>query len=109
MELYTNKGAGGVDMHLLAEQQYFKVQREVTSIGQEDIEYERTLYLYNDRIVTHRREFAIQDVIDISYRQFGQEAGLLYIHTESGLFTYTVKTSARTFIEAFKNKREESK
>lgn len=96
-------------MELLAEQQYFKVQREVTSIGQKDVEYERTIYLYSDKIVTYRREFAIEDVIELSYRKFGHETGLLYIHTESGLFTYTVKTSAATFIEAFKNNREANK
>lgn len=95
-------------MQLLAEQQYIKVQREVTSIGQKDVEYERTLYLYSDKIITHHREFAIQDVIDISYRKFGQETGLLYIHTEGGLFTYTVKISAEIFIKAFRNLREKN-
>ena len=95
-------------MYLLAEQAYFKVQREVTSIQQKDVEYERTLYLYSDRIVTKYREFAIGDVMDISYRQFGPEAGLLYIHTRSGLFTYSVRTSTRAFIEAFKKQKEEN-
>lgn len=95
----------GVYMHVLAKQQYYKVQREVTSIGQKDVEYERTLYLYSDKIITHHREFAIQDIIEISHRNFGHETGLLYIHTEGGLYTYTVKTSAETFIEAFKNNR----
>lgn len=93
-------------MKLLAEQQYFKVQREVTSIGQEDIEYERSIYLYSDKIITHRREFAIDDVIDISYRKFGYETGLLYIHTESGLYTYTIKTSPVSFIETFKDNKK---
>lgn len=93
-------------MGLLAEQQYFKVQREVSSIGQKDVEYERTLYLYSDKIVTYRREFAIQDVIEVSYRKFGHEGGLLYIHTESGLFTYTVKSSTDHFINTFRKHKE---
>lgn len=93
-------------MYLLAEQQYIKVQREVTSTGQKDVEHERTLYLYCDKIITHHREFSIRDVIDISYRKFGQETGLLYIHTEGGLFTYTVKTSTKEFIKAFRNQKE---
>lgn len=96
-------------MVLLAEQKYIKVQREVTSTGQEDVEYARTLLLHSDKIITHHREFAIQDVIEISYRNFGHETGLLYIHTEGGLFTYTVKTSPQAFIEAFKNNRETNK
>lgn len=88
-------------MRLIAQQPYIKIQREVTSIQQKDIEDERTLYLYDEKIVTARREFPIGNVIDMSYRAFGVGAGLLYIHTLSGLFTYTVKTSTEEFIHAF--------
>lgn len=93
-------------MGLLAKQPYIKIQREVTSIQQKDIEHNRIIYLYDDKIVTEHREFLIQHVIEISYRKFGSEAGLLYIHTESGLYTYTVKTSTEEFIRAFHKLRE---
>lgn len=88
-------------MRLIAKQPYIKIQREVTSIQQKDIEDERTLYLYEDKVVTAHREFPIENVTDISYRKFGVGAGLLYIHTLSGLFTYTVKTSTKEFINEF--------
>ena len=38
-------------MSYLVAQPYVKVSREVTSIEQKDIEHERTLYLYHDKIV----------------------------------------------------------
>lgn len=93
-------------MGLLAKQPYIKVQREVTSIEQKDIEHKRIIYLYEDKIVTEHREFLIGNIVDISYRKFGDGAGLLYIHTRSGLFTYTVKTSTEEFIRAFHKLRE---
>lgn len=89
-------------MSLIAEQSYIKIIREVTSIEQMDIEEERKMYLYHDKLVTKHREFPIEDVLDMSYREFGQEGrGLLYIHTLKGVYSYTVKTSTEQFICAF--------
>ena len=88
-------------MYLIAEQPYIKVEREINSTEQLKIERERVLYLYNDKIVTQHRTFPIDDVLDVSYRTFGKEGGLLYIHTVGGLFTYTVKTSPKKFIDAY--------
>lgn len=93
-------------MSYLVAQPYVKVSREVTSIEQKDIEHERTLYLYHDKIVTAYREFPIDKVNDMSYRKFGTDNGLLYVHTDSGLFTYTVKTSTDDLIETFKKLKE---
>lgn len=89
-------------MDYIASQPYIKIEREVTSIKQVDIEHERTLYLYPDRIVTKHREFPIEEVIDVSYRKFGQINGLIYIHTNSGLFSYTVKSSPNHFLKTYK-------
>ncbi|ASN03876.1 hypothetical protein [Virgibacillus necropolis] len=90
-------------MYLIAEHPYVKVQREVNSVEQVNIEHERVIYLYNDRIVTQHRVFSIEDVLDLSYRAIGGEGGLLYLHTTGGLYTYTVKTSPQKFINAFKD------
>lgn len=93
-------------MSYLVAQPYIKVLREVTSIEQKDVEHERTLYLYSDKIVTAYREFPIDKVIDMSYRKFGPDSGLLYVHTNSGLFTYTVRTSTDKLIDTFKRIKE---
>ncbi|MFD2043506.1 hypothetical protein ACFSTA_03860 [Ornithinibacillus salinisoli] len=90
-------------MESIAEQTYYKTERQVNSIEQVDIEHERKLYLYNDRIESKHRVFLLQEVLDISYRKLGGEGGLLYLHTNSGVFSYTVKTSPQPFIELCKN------
>lgn len=89
-------------MYLIAEQPYFKVQREVNSTEQINVEYERLLYLYDDKVVTKYREFPISDVLDMSHRVVGGEGGVLYLHTIKGVFAYTVKTSPQPFVDAFK-------
>lgn len=88
-------------MDFIASQPYIKIERIVSSIEQKDIEHQRTLYLYHDRIVTYHREFAIEDVVDVSEKRIGTSGGLLYIHTTKGLFSYTIQKSAGEFVEAF--------
>ncbi|PAV31644.1 hypothetical protein CIL05_03020 [Virgibacillus profundi] len=90
-------------MYLLAEQPYIKVQREVNSIEQINIEHQRMIYLYDEKIVTQNREFPIEDVMDISYRFIGASGGLLYLHTSKGVFSYTVKTSPEQFVKVYKD------
>lgn len=96
-------------MAYLAAQPYIKIKREVTSTKQIDTEHDRMLYLYANRIVTEHREFPLADVIDVSSRKFGTTNGLLYIHTSSGLFSYTVKTSVEEFINIYKKHVEKLK
>ncbi|MEC5423915.1 hypothetical protein QGM71_10480 [Virgibacillus sp. C22-A2] len=90
-------------MYLIAEQPYIKVLREVTSIEQRDIEYERVMCFYKEKITTQHREFPIDEVLDISYRHINGEGGLLYLHTTGGVFSYTVKTSPKSFVETVKD------
>lgn len=89
-------------MYLIAQQPYFKVERQVSRIEQIDTEHKRTIYLYNEKVVTEHREFRIQDVLDMSYRQVASKGGLLYLHTSQGVFSYTVKSSPEKFIQLFK-------
>jgi len=88
---------------VIATQPYIKVERVVSRIDQKDIKHERTLYLYPDRIVTRHREFEIDEVIKLSEKRIGSKGGILYIHTTRGLFSYTIQTSAKPFIEAFQH------
>ncbi|RDW15740.1 hypothetical protein CWR48_18565 [Oceanobacillus arenosus] len=89
-------------MYLIAQQQYVKVERIVSSISQVDTEHQRTMYLFNEKLVTKHREFPIQDIHDLSYRPIGGEGGLLYVHTTNGVYAYTVKSSPLPFLNAFK-------
>src|SRR5690625_5259375 len=93
----------GVIIILLAEQPYIKIEREVSSTEQKDVEHERMIFMYHDKIITKNREFHMSEVLDISYRKNNKPGnmGLLYIHTTSGLFSYTVKNSPNFFVETF--------
>ncbi|MCF3943581.1 hypothetical protein [Oceanobacillus alkalisoli] len=87
---------------LLAEQSYVKVVRTVDSISQTNTEEQRMMYLYEDRLVTRHREFLIDTIHDLSYRMLGTQGGLLYVHTNKGVFSYMIKSSPEQFIEVFK-------
>ncbi|WP_284140563.1 MULTISPECIES: hypothetical protein [unclassified Virgibacillus] len=86
---------------LIAIQPYVKIHREVNSVEQKHVEEHRVIHLYEDRIETEHRAFSVDDVWDVSYREFGWENGLLYLHTSKGVFSYQVKESPHSFIEAF--------
>lgn len=96
----NEKGWG--DMQLLATQSYEKVIREITRIGKTEIKDQRIMYLYRDKLVTKHRSFLTENVIDVSYREIGEAGGMLYVHTTSGVFPYTVKSSPEAFIHIFK-------
>lgn len=93
-------------MKLIGTQPYYKIQRQVSSVDQRDIEEQRHLYLYEDKIMTYHREFLLDQVLDMSYRAFGKQGGLLYLHTLKGVFSYQVKASPQPFIDAFKHLTE---
>ncbi|WP_077298351.1 hypothetical protein [Virgibacillus pantothenticus] len=89
-------------MSLIAKQPYFKMERVVTSLQQEDIKRERMLYLYSNKVITQRREFHIEDVLDFSYREISNQGGILYLHSLQGVYTYTVESSPEEFIQTFR-------
>lgn len=62
-------------MNWIAKQLYYKVQRQMTGISQITEAQERWMYLYEDKVVTHYREFPIHEVFDISYRSWAVRKG----------------------------------
>ena len=84
-------------MSLIAEHPYIKTERKVTSIEQFEIEHDRIIYLYNDKVVTQNREFPIKDVMDFSYREIANQGGILYLHTLQGVYTYIGEIFTRRF------------
>jgi len=89
-------------MSLIAQHPYIKTERKVTSFEQFEIEHDRIIYLYTDKVVTQNREFPIKDVTDFSYREFANQGGILYLHTLQGVYTYIVKSSPESFITAYR-------
>jgi len=89
-------------MQVLATQSYSKIVREVTRLGKEEVEEARTMYLYPNQLVTKYHQFPIENILDMSFRKVGTSGGLLYVHTISGVFPYTVAASPEEFIRVFK-------
>lgn len=90
-------------MGLIAQHPYIKTERKVTGLEKFEIEHDRFIYLYDDKVVTQNREFPMTDVMDFSYREIANEGGILYLHTIQGVFTYVVKTSPEKFISAYRS------
>ncbi|QCR31911.1 hypothetical protein [Lysinibacillus sp. SGAir0095] len=89
-------------MSLIAQHPYIKIERKMTSIEKFEIEHDRIIYLYNDKVVTQNREFPIKDVMDFSYREIANQGGILYLHALQGVYTYIVKSSPEAFITAYR-------
>lgn len=89
-------------MEAIAVHPYYKVKRAIID-GELRIEQEeRAIELYVEKVCTHARTFVLADVYDMSYRLVGSEGGILYLHTNIGVFPYTVKVDPAQFIEAFR-------
>ncbi|MBJ6360005.1 hypothetical protein ACFOQM_01540 [Paenibacillus sp. GCM10012307] len=86
----------------IASHPYVKIERGVTSNPQDMIVHQRVIELYETKITTCHREFSIGEVHDMSYRKLGKEGGFLYLHTNQGVFPYTVKDNPIALIQAFK-------
>src|SRR5699024_6423559 len=84
-------------MSFIAKQPYIKVERKVTSISKYEVEHQRYLTLYDDRIVTQHRTFPIEAVLDMTYRKEVNHNGMLYLHTNQGVYSYVITSSPEDF------------
>lgn len=94
-------------MTILASHPYFKVQREVRKLEQENVEYKREIILHDDKVETKYRAFPIETVMDMSYREMPDGEGLLYLHTTRGVYSYMVKEEPAAFLAAYRALDEE--
>ena len=56
-----------------------------------------------ETVKTTRNEFQLNQVLDVSYKPFSSEAGILYLHTNQGVFPFNIHTDPHTFIETFRS------
>ncbi len=82
-------------------QQYFTVTRKIVDGTQVVLHEEQLLKMYEDKITSSASTFSFSDVHDISFRKLTKELGILYLHTNQGLFPYKVREEPRCFIETF--------
>jgi hypothetical protein len=82
-------------------QPYIRITRSVEVIEQKVTEKEYNLYLYEDKIISDSHHFPLETVHHTSYKPFSANGGLLYLHTNQGVFTYQVKENPKSFMLAF--------
>lgn len=96
-------------MKILAKHPYIKVIREVTKLEKKETKENRELILYPNKLTTRHREFQIESLIKVATRKIGKDGGLIFIHTRSGLFSYTVEQIDENFIHTVNNLIRERK
>jgi hypothetical protein len=89
-------------MQIIFSQPYIEIYREIKCNQQYYIELHHHLHLYEDKIITASDQFSLKDVFDISYRSLSESYGFLYLHTNQGVLSYTVRTNPELFIEEYK-------
>jgi len=82
-------------------QRYFTVTRKIVDGSQLVLHEEKYLRMYEDKITTSVLTFSLSNIHDISYRKLTKELGILYLHTNQGLFPYKVRDEPKCFIETF--------
>ncbi|AYA76665.1 hypothetical protein DOE78_15120 [Bacillus sp. Y1] len=86
---------------MIMTQQYFTVTRKIVNGTQVVLHEEQLLKMYEDKITSSASTFSFSDVHDVSFRKLTKELGILYLHTNQGLFPYKVREEPRCFIETF--------
>ncbi|TFB21749.1 hypothetical protein E3U55_07925 [Filobacillus milosensis] len=92
-------------VHIILHQHpYYSVRREIDHFNfeQKKIEQEHWVTLYEDRLVTEEKEYAIEQVFDLSYKMLSARYGFFYLHTTKGVTTLHIKKSPEEFIQKFR-------
>ncbi len=82
---------------------YIEIERKIDFYFQmQQIEKQFEIELTLDGIQTAEKNFQLQHVHDISYKPFSFGGGMLYLHTNQGVFSFKIQEDPRSFIEGFR-------
>lgn len=83
---------------------YVEIKREIDFYYQmQSIEMQFELQLNVEGIASERHQFKLEHVHDVSHKPFSFGGGILYLHTNQGVFPYNVQEDPTYFIHAFKS------
>lgn len=83
---------------------YTEVERKIDYYYQlQKIATHHELTVTPKLVTTARAEFTLEQVLDVSYKPFSSEAGILYLHTNQGVFPFNIHSNPSHFIETFKS------
>ncbi|MEK3990802.1 MULTISPECIES: hypothetical protein [Robertmurraya] len=86
---------------MIMTQRYFTVTRKIVDGTQVVLHQEQLIKMFKDKITTSASTFSLSNVHDISFRKLTEELGILYLHTNQGLFPYKVREEPHGFIAMF--------
>ncbi|HZG70480.1 MAG TPA: hypothetical protein VEY51_03005 [Chondromyces sp.] len=86
---------------MITSHSYIRTIREIKEKKQQYIQLKEQLKLYKDRVRTGSHDFLIEHIYDMSYRPLSNQYGFLYLHTNQGMFSYTVTDDPAKFIEEY--------
>ena len=87
---------------------YIEIERQIDFYFQmKQIEKQFELQLTMDGIISERHKFKLQHVYDVSHKPFSFGGGLLYLHTNQGVFSFQIQENPLNFIQGFKSLKTE--
>ncbi|MFF2754949.1 hypothetical protein ACFVR1_14515 [Psychrobacillus sp. NPDC058041] len=83
---------------------YVEIKREIDFYYQmQHIEMRFELHLNIEGIASERHQFKLEHVHDVSHKPFSFGGGILYLHTNQGVFPYNIQEDPSYFIHVFKS------
>ncbi|MET1013330.1 MAG: hypothetical protein ABWX61_02310 [Paenisporosarcina sp.] len=84
--------------------QYTLVERKIDTYYQlQKISTQHELVVTRTEVLTATTVFELNHVLDVSYKPFSSEAGILYLHTNQGVFPFHIHSNPTSFIETFRS------
>lgn len=83
---------------------YIEIERQIDFYFQmKQVEKQFELRLTMEGIISERHTFKLQHVYDVSHKPFSFGGGLLYLHTNQGVFPFQIQENPSNFIQGFKS------
>lgn len=102
----TQSKGGGLDLKdftskTISTIQFTVVERFIKNFEQQKIEIEQLLTMTQTSIYSNSHHFQLQNVFDMSYKPFSNGHGILYLHTNEGVFPFLISTNPAQFIQSY--------
>lgn len=102
----TQSNGGGVELKdfnskTISSIQFTVVERFIKNFEQQKIEIEQLLTMTQTSIFSNSHHFHLQNVLDMSYKPFSNGQGILYLHTNEGVFSFLISTNPAQFIQSY--------
>jgi hypothetical protein len=84
---------------------YTEVERTIDFYYQmQKIATHHELTITHEVVKTARAVFTLHQVMDVSYKPFSSsDAGILYLHTNQGVFPFNIHSNPQNFIDTFRS------